>query len=55
MVHPNQRNRGPSILLQVPSLEDSMTLVQIVPIDLGKKPFVRDDDEAHDDEVKIST
>ena len=32
-----------------------MTLVQIVRIDLGKNPFVRDDDEAHDDEVEIST
>ena len=39
-----QRNHQVSILLHVPSLEDLITLVQI---DLGMKPSVRDDDEAH--------
>ena len=46
-----QRNRQVSILLQVPSLDKfdgfGTNRHEIVQIDLGKKPFVRDDDEAH--------
>ena len=46
-----QRNRQVFILLQVPSLDKfddlSTNRHEIVQIDLGKKPFVRDGEEAH--------
>ena len=55
----SQLNRQVSILLQVPSLDIfddfGTNRHEIMQLDLGKKLFVRDDDEAHDDEDESSS